>query len=199
MRHKPMVAPMKPRLTPTQISLKELPLEGREFNFTRESGELTEILEDVIGTNPYQVSLKIMPMGNTFDLRGRLETQMDLQCSLCAFDFKFPVKLDLYELIIIEKALSKGDHMSRNNHAHEWESEGPNYIVLESDTFDIGEYLHEQIGLAEPIRPLGKPDCDQNCENLKDKVERPWLTYGADPAAGKIKPFEVLEKLKLKS
>lgn len=190
---------MKARLTPTEISLRELPAEGREFNFTRDSGELSEILKDLIGSNPYTVHLRIMPMGNTFDLRGRLDTSLDLQCSLCAFDFKLPVHVKLYELILIEKALSKGDQMSRNNHAHEWESNGPNYIVLESDLFNLGEYIREQIGLAEPIRPTGKPDCDETCGNLKERVERPWLTYGPDLKEGTIRPFEVLEKLKLKS
>lgn len=190
---------MKARLTPTEIALRELPIEGREFNFTRESGELNSALEDLIGSNPYSVHLKITPMGNTFDLRGRLATTLDLQCSLCAFDFKLPVDVPLHELILIEKALSKGDQMSRNNHAHEWESNGPDYIVLETDSFNLAEYVHEQIGLAEPIRPLGKPDCDEDCENLKDRVQRPWLTYGSDGEKGTASPFQVLEKLKLKS
>ncbi len=190
---------MKSRLTPTEIALKELPLEGREFNFTNESGELNDVLKDLIGSNSYSVQLKITPMGNSFDLRGRINTTLDLQCSLCAIDFKFPVNLTAHEFIVIERALSKGDQMSRNNHAHEWESNGPNYIVLESDIFNLGAYIHEQIGLAEPMRPLGKPDCDQSCENLKDRIERPWLTYGTEGDQGRVKPFQVLEKIKLKS
>jgi uncharacterized metal-binding protein YceD (DUF177 family) len=190
---------MKARLTPTEIALRELPAEGREFIFTRDSGELNETLKDLIGTNPYSVRLKITPMGNTFDLQGRLQASLDLQCSLCVLDFKHPVNVPLRELILIEKALGKGDQMSRNNHAHEWESGGPNYIILESDIFDLAEYIHEQIALAEPIRPLGTPQCDEVCENLKDRVERPWLTYGQSDEKGTVRPFEVLEKLKLKS
>jgi uncharacterized metal-binding protein YceD (DUF177 family) len=192
---------MKLRLNPTQIVLHDLPPDGREFIFTRESGELNEHLEDLIGSNPYSVKIKITPMGNTFDVRGELETKMDLQCSLCAIDFKHAIKQQVHELIVIEKPMGKKEHQVRANHAHELAHGGPDYIQLPNDVFDVGAYVHEAIGLAEPIRPLGKPDCDVKCENLSEKPQRSWLSFGQEQAeqAVRAKPFQVLEKMKLKS
>jgi len=192
---------MKLRLNPTQIVLHDLPPEGREFVFTRESGELNDHLKDLIGTNPYRVHLKISPMGNTFDMRGELETGMDLQCSLCAIDFKYPITLNLHELIVIEKPMGKNDHQARSNHAHELVESGPNYIQLPDDIFHVADYVHEAVALAEPIRPLGKPDCDVKCENKSEMPQRAWLSYGEKDAGNSVRanPFQVLEKMKLKS
>lgn len=141
-------------------------------------------------------------MGNSFDLKGQVNSSMDLQCSLCAIDFKYPLVINLHELLVIDKPLAKGDQMSRANHAHEWESEGPDYILLKSDAFNVAEYIHEMIALAEPLRPLGRPDCDEMCENIKDRVQRPWLSFGEEEQAAtgvRSNPFQILEKIKLKS
>lgn len=191
------------RLNPLQINLKEIAPEGQDFSYSNKTAELTPTLKELIGSNPYSIELKITPMGNTFDLRGSVRTAMDLQCSLCAVDFNFPVELKLHELIVVTKkaALGKGDHSTRANHAHEWETEGPECILLESDLFNIAEYVHEMVALAEPIRPLGKPDCSETCENWVNRERRPWLSYGDEPVSSegiKANPFKVLENIKLK-
>ena len=199
MRHAPTLAPMKPRLTPTEINLKELPLEGRDFHYSDKTEELNSALAEIVGKNPYQVDFKITPMGNTFDLRGTVKTGLDLECSLCALDFKFPVELKLHELLVIQKPLEKGDQLTKNNHAHEWENNGPDYILLDSDVFAVPEYIHEAIALAEPIRPLGKPDCDLNCENMPESAKKYLTPDGAPSQPIRDNPFQVLEKMKLKS
>lgn len=190
---------MKPRLSPIEINLKDLPLEGRDFNYTRESGELSEALRDLIGKNDYEVNFRITPMGNTFDLRGAVKTSLDLECALCAMDLKYTVNQKLHELLVMQKPLNKGEQLAKTNHAHEWESKGPDYILLDSDLFRVGDYIHEVIGLAEPIRPLGKPDCDISCENIPETVKK-WLSNDQKAAESiKTNPFIVLEKIKLKS
>src|SRR5262245_37936255 len=139
------------RLNPLSINLKELPPEGQEFTYSDQSGELSATLKDVIGSNPYTAKITITPAGNSFNLVGFLQTKMKLQCSLCALDFNYLVDLKLHELIVVMKKqpLNKGDQQSKTNHAHEWEAQGPDYILLESDTFNAGEYLHEMVALAE--------------------------------------------------
>lgn len=193
---------MKLRLNPIEIALRELPPEGREFEFSQETAELTPAIKDLIGANPYNLTVTITPMGNTFDLKGKLSTKMDLLCSRCADEFKHPVELNLHEYIVIERPLGKGDQGTKANHAHEWESGGPDYIVLQSDQFNVGEYAHEAIGLAEPLRPLCAPETAEGCANAGLKVERDWLSIGTESNPKteiKANPFQVLEKLKLKS
>ncbi len=188
---------MKARLNPLFISLKELPPEGREFIYTRESGELNDALKDLIGKNPYQVEFQITPMGNAYGLQGSLNAESDLECSLCAIDFKHKFKEKLNELLVQEKPLLKGDQLGKANHAHEWVDNGPDCIMIESDSFDVAEYIHEVIALAEPIRPLGKPNCDISCENLTEDARK--LLSDGSTINIRVSPFKVLEKIKLKS
>lgn len=190
---------MKARLTPTEILLRELPPEGREFTYTHSSQELNDSLKDLIGSNSYEIRFRITPMGNTFDLRGTVKTHLDLECSLCAMDLTFPVEQKIHELLVLEKPLSKGDQLTKTNHAHEWESGGPDYIMLDSEVFRVGDYIHEVVALAEPIRPLGKPDCDINCENIPENLRKHLQTEGSRREQIRANPFRVLEKFKLKS
>lgn len=193
---------MKARKTPTEIALKDLAPDGTEFVYTLETGELTPILTDLIHKNPYEVRLKLTPMGNAYGLQGEIKTTLDLQCSDCGGDFKYQVNTPVNELIVPQKPMAKGDQQIRANHAHELTENGPNYILLEDEVFNIGEYVHEAVALAEPIRPVGKPDCDPNCGELLKQLDRPWLTIGAKnekPGEGiRANPFQVLEKMKLK-
>jgi uncharacterized metal-binding protein YceD (DUF177 family) len=190
---------MKLRLNPVEISLKDLPLEGRDYEYTRQSGELNESLKDLLHNNDYKILMNLKPMGNTFELKASIETSMDMQCSLCASDFKQLVKTQFHEFLVIEKPLEKGDLHVRVNHAHEWESNGPEATILQSGMFHVGEYFHEQIALNEPIRPLCKPENEH--AGLEDLVKRDWLTVGPEASSKdtKANPFKILEKIKLRS
>ncbi|HMN70183.1 MAG TPA: DUF177 domain-containing protein [Bdellovibrionales bacterium] len=192
---------MRPRLSPLEIILKDLPPEGRDFVYTRESGEMNGVLKDLIADNPYDIRLKLAPIGNAFTLQGEVKTAMNLQCSLCASDFKYLVQQHLNEIIVPQKPLGKGEHQSRANHVHELQNDGPDYILLETEAFNVGEYMHELIALAEPIRPIGGPACGDECGRPEDRIQREWLTFGEENAGTGIRtnPFQVLEKMKLKS
>jgi len=158
---------------------------------------MNDLLADLIGENSYEIDFRLTPMGNTFLLQGKLTTTLDLQCSRCAIDFKFPVERALNEVLLFGTQLGKGEQMVKSNHAHEWEAQGPDYILLESEVFFVPDYMREVIALAEPMRPLGKPDCDASCENLLQSEKRDWLSL--DSSAVHHNPFQVLEKMKLKS
>lgn len=192
---------MKKRLNPTEILLRELPPEGRLYKYDQESAELTAVLEDLVGKNPYTVALNIRPIGNAYDVQGEVKTGLSLQCSLCAIDFAFPVNQQFHDVLVVNNPLDKGDQVAKTNHSSEWDWSQPGGIYLESAVFNVKEYIHEMIALAEPIRPIGKPDCDEgNCENLRERPQRDWLSVDAnDSKSVHNHPFSVLEKLKLKS
>lgn len=190
---------MKNRANPIEIVLKDLPLDGREFTYSHESGELNSALKDLIQDNDYQVKFTLLPVGNAYSLKGEIKTDMDLQCSKCASDLKYPVKARMNELIVVEKPMSKGDQLVRANHAHELQDNGPDYLMLDNESFKVGDYIHEVIGLAEPIKPICPPDKAQACAEELKNIEREWLSVseaGGPPI--KANPFQILEKMKLK-
>jgi len=190
---------MKNRANPTEIVLKDLPLDGRQFTYTRETGELNEALKDLIQDNNFEVRFNILPVGNAYSLKGEVKTGMDLQCSKCATDLSIPIKAKLNELIVVEKPMSKGDQLVRANHAHELQDSGPDYLMLENESFKVADYIHEVIGLAEPIQPVCPPENARECADALKNIQRDWLSVG-DSAGQSIKanPFQILEKMKLK-
>lgn len=179
--------------------LKDLPLDGRDFTYVRETGELNTALKDLIEDNPYQVKFRITPVGNAYSLKGELATQMDLQCSKCASELKFPVTAKLNELIVVEEPVGKGDQFSRANHAHELQDGGPDYLMLDNESFKVPDYIHEMVGLAEPIQPTCPPENAAECADALKNIEREWLSVGESANQTiKANPFQVLEKMKLK-
>jgi uncharacterized metal-binding protein YceD (DUF177 family) len=192
---------MKKRLNPTEILLKELPPEGRDYEYDQESGELTPFLEELVGKNPYRVTMNIRPIGNAYDVQGTLKTGLNLQCSLCAVDFALPIDQKFHDVVVINEAMHKGDTTAKTNHSSEWDESQPEGLYLDKAVLDVKEFIHELIALAEPIRPLGGKACDEGkCENLMDRPKREWLSLDPnDTISVHNHPFAALGKVKLKS
>lgn len=195
---------MKRRILPIRIVLSELPPEGRDFVYDREGGELNKALMDLIGGNPYRISFQVRPMGNVYLLEGTVETQLDLLCSRCGVDFKQNINERLSEILVVQDTtLGRGDSTSRVNHTSDLSESQKEATTLDTPQFDVGEFFHEIIALAEPIQPLGGSNCDKSCENLENAYTEGWLTRpGAqedDADFDKNKPFAGLKGLKLNS
>ncbi len=184
-------------LNPTVIYLSELPKEGRKYLYTNQTGELQPFLQDLIGKNPYEVELEVKPMGNVFSATGKITTGLDELCSLCALEYVQRISQSFQEILIIQKPV-KG-HQARVNHASELNLEGPECTELESDQFLVGDFIRELVALAKPIKPLGKPNCDETCENYQEAVRKGWLTPPNDKDFKSENPFSKLAKLKLNS
>lgn len=73
---------------PTFINLKELEDQGEEFNFSRESAELNKALFDLIGDHAYICEIAMRPMGNAFEITGKIDTQITLPCARCGRDME---------------------------------------------------------------------------------------------------------------
>lgn len=187
---------MKARKTETLVHLSELPPEGRSYSYSRQSGELDAVLEDLIAANNYDFEMFIKPMGGAFEVSGRMRTTLDLQCSRCALDFKLPIQQDFQELLMIEAQRPRRSHSARTNHSSEGFTDGPFCNVIPSELFDVGEFLHELVAVAEPIKPLAKEGCDKDCENYRDALLQGWLTDPDAPKSGMEGPFAVLQRLK---
>ncbi|MGE0764225.1 MAG: YceD family protein [Bdellovibrionales bacterium] len=185
-------------LSPTVIYLNELPQEGRRFVYTEQTGELTPTLKDLIGKNPYRVEIEVKPMGNVFSAEGSIQTGLDELCSLCAIEFIQPVKEKFNEILVIQTSPHEG-HQARVNHSSELNLDGPECTELESDSFSVGDYIHELVALSRPIKPLGKSNCDNSCENYQEAVRKGWLTPENNKGFKPENPFSKLAKVKLNS
>lgn len=189
------------RAYPTQISLKDLPLEGKDYTYSRESGELNQAFSDLLPPNEsYRVDLHIKPIGNAYEMTGTLKTQLSIGCALCGLDLPYPVQERIQEILIIADELPRDGHTAKVNHVTEL-IDGPSSQVLPSDMLDVAEFLHEILALSIPIRLTKDSSCDAGlCPEIKGAVTTGTLNL--DPKANNgstHKPFGILEGLKLKS
>ena len=147
---------------PLTVQLKDLPKRGVDFHFTRETGELNGILDDLIGENPYNIQIHICPDGPAYTIEGHIQTQMNLACARCALDFKYTVKKHFRENLIVQSEKSRRAACSVPVNEEGF------CTILFDPLFSVGDFLHELIAVEEPLRPLGKSACDSNddCENL---------------------------------
>ena len=148
--------------SPLTVQLKDLPKRGIDFHFTRKSGELNEILKNLIGKNSYDIQVHICPDGPAYTIQGNIQTQMNLACARCALDFKYTVKKHFHESLVVQPKKSQKVSYSVPSDEEDF------CTVLFDSLFSMGDFLHELIAVEEPLRPLGKSACDSNddCENL---------------------------------
>ena len=151
---------MKDLLT---VQLNDLPQQGIDFHFTRESGELNGVLKNLIGSNPYDVQVHICPDGPAYTVKGSIQTQMNLSCARCAFDFKHTINKHFNESLVVQSKQSS----RKVSYSVPFDEEEFCTVLFDS-LFSLGDYLHELVAVEEPLRPLGKSSCDKNeeCENL---------------------------------
>jgi len=155
-----------------RIRLSEIPEDGRHFSFNRETGELNEALRDLIDQAPYKVEFEIRPLGNAYQLQGKLITQITETCSLCGWDLHLPLTKDINEILVDEPAADRETHHVHGNQSVNFLNDGPSMTPVQNETFDAAEYVHEVIALAEPLYPsCGDPDCEHLDEARRKREE----------------------------
>jgi uncharacterized metal-binding protein YceD (DUF177 family) len=182
---------VKKIINPTGVSLQELQPEGRDFFYTNLTGELTEGLKDIINNNPYSVSIHLRPLGNAFEITGKIETSMNLTCSRCGRDASLPIHDDFRELILVEVDRPRG---SQSGHvgAH-LTGDGPYCNYVSSDYFDLVNFVHEHVAASEPyIVECGKKDCEEAMHKAQLGSQAP-ASFDEN-----TNPFAALKNVKLR-
>ncbi|MEK6772425.1 MAG: YceD family protein [Bdellovibrionota bacterium] len=183
-----------------KINLSDIPEDGREYHWTRESKELDQVLIDVIDKNPYEAKFLVHPMNHRdFEISGSLKTLTKEQCSRCGIDFKFNIMEKFHSIIIPEQPQDRVGKYARVNHISESIESGPTVAEYPSNfMFDIGEYLHEVVALAVPFNPSPEEDSMGNCRECKIPVHEKTFNYNEElPKEDKPNPFAVLKNIKL--
>jgi uncharacterized protein len=187
---------------PVKIRLKEIPQDGRSYDFDRKSGELDASLEDLVGQNEYEVNMFIKPIGNAYELRGHLKTAVTEVCSTCGYDFELPIQRKFHEILFEEQEDHRKSHSVHGNQSVDFLGEGPSMAPYRGDIFDAGEYAHEQIGLSQPFYPTcgAKGEClhIEEVNEIKRKLESEFEQAAAEKAVGHP-AFTVLKDLNLQN
>lgn len=158
-----------------KIDLKKLSAQGLDLSYDQKSEELSQKLKPLIGENSYTIKASIQSIGSSsYSISGQIQTELNLSCARCAYDFKQAIKKSFKEKIFLQKKLERIDKQIHSNHFSELMNT-EEWTITDKTLFDIGEFLHELIAIEEPLRPLGKKSCDEeqsSCENLEKMREK---------------------------
>lgn len=183
-----------------KIKLNEVPEDGRNYEFTRESAELNLILADVIGNESFNIQLFIKPLNNKdFMLTGHIKTRTEESCSRCGDSFKFPLSKKLKEILIPKQELERtGKYVKSSVAVSETEDNDAAVVEYEQNQFDVGEFLHEMIAIDVPFAPMPETKANGDCILCDKPANKSQLIYDENLGAEtKQNPFESLKNIKL--
>ena len=154
-----------------KINLKNISEKGLDFSYNQKSPEMTKRLKPLIGDNDYNITVHIQNEGSSsYSVSGTIQTQLNLLCSRCAYEFKEPIQKKFKEKIFLQKKQKRKDREIKSNHFSELMSQD-SFTTTDQAYFDLGDFLQELITIEEPLRPLGTKQCDEEnfyCEHLEN-------------------------------
>lgn len=181
-----------------KINLAEIPEEGRSYHFNTKTGELNSILSDLIGKNVYETQFTIKPLNSRdFEVLGSIQTKLPEVCSRCGIDFPLPVDKKFHEYLIPKQDQPRGSKYSKVNHVSDTPENSPDVTEYEGTHFDLGEYIHEVVGLAAPFNAAGPEDEKGDCSICGIPVKGRSFSYDEQmPEDKPLNPFAVLKNIK---
>lgn len=182
-----------------RINLNEIPQDGAFFHLNRTTGELNEVLNDLIGNHSYKVDLSIFQSATKghFTLTGTVSTSSNEACSRCGIDFDLSINEKFQELLLPELSLPRDGHYAKSNHYSDTTQQGPSVHEYSGHHFELGEYIHEVIGLAIPFTPAPPVNPEGKCSTCHLSIKNQSFSYDEPMSIEKAKsPFSVLEVLK---
>jgi uncharacterized metal-binding protein YceD (DUF177 family) len=185
------------------IHLNEIPEDGKDFILTRATGELNKILEEFVGSEDYKIEFYIRPLSHGYELIGSTQGQTPELCSRCGLDIVIPLNTKFKELMLPMFGIERNSKYSRQNHVTDSEhlSDIPSVIEYDGNVFNIGEYLHEVIGLLIPSCPVAPIDGSGKCKTCGvDTTQENAFSYTEKMPEEKVtSPFAALKRVKLNS
>lgn len=179
------------------INLQEIPNEGKSYSCNNFTGELNEILSDLIGTQAYKTEFTIRPLpSGTYDLTGFVQTELPEQCSRCGLDFRLPLRETFHEMMMPELNQPRNSHYAKANHYSDLKADGPSVVEYRGHHFDMGEYLHEVIALAAPPIPAAPVKDNGDCTICERNITQTNFGYNEEIEVPET-PFSSLKNLKL--
>ena len=111
--------------------------------------------DDDVVADAVVVTLRVRKDGDTYRLRGHIDTTMRLACGRCLEPFDMPTKIEV-DLRYLPQRVNTGEG------EHEIAEDDLSTAFYRDDQIDLGHLVGEQLQLAAPMKPL----CRESCRGL---------------------------------
>lgn len=115
-------------------------------------------LDDVAISETVTGILNLTVLGNLINIKGKLKTQVILDCNRCLKSFDYPLIIDVQEDFLFGKLV--------DSQTKEYELFGENFVedLEEKQEIDLTEFIYQEIILNIPSQKL----CDLACEGTEE-------------------------------
>lgn len=152
---------------------------GAEINF--EGKEKLSFLEDGLElTEPVYINVKVVNVGSTFFLKGRLKVKLRQNCCRCLKEFELPLNLEIEE----KYARSMRPYIGKKEEI-ELADEDFVFPIEDDNSIDLKEAIRQLILTELPISPL----CKKNCPGIA--AEKEQAEKKIDPRLAKLKDLNI--------
>jgi uncharacterized protein len=174
------------------LKLDEIPAEGLNLSWTEERPSLLAYLEslsqiDFDFETPLQSEARVWKAGRSVLIRGKVQTNLQLQCVRCLKEFSFPIsatfELTLHPLK--ETSLAEEVELNRNEMESGFYEEGE---------IHLSEIACEQVFLEIPYKPLCHEECKGLCPVCGKDLNLASCDCGKEEFSSS---FSAFQKLKL--
>jgi uncharacterized protein len=174
------------------LKLDEIPAEGLNLNWTEEKSSLLAYLENLSQIDfdfetPPQSEVRVWKAGQSVLIKGKVQTNLQLQCVRCLKDFSFPIS-STFELTL---------HPLKETSSTEEKELGEEDMAssfYEGGDIHLSEIACEQIFLEIPYKPL----CHEECKGLCPICGKDLNLTSCNCAKKEFaSSFSALQKLKL--
>lgn len=172
-----------------RIDLKLIDEDGENLKFDQESDEVRGVFYDLVGENDFSIDLKLLPLGNSYQLLGRIQSHYGDMCSLCGEDIQVPIQSRVHEILVIEKERPRNTQVSQSQ--QNFDSDGPSVTYLNEPSLEVRELLHEL--MASAMTPFPSCSDKESCQKRQRNIRKVM----AEQTTGHP-GFEALKGLKLK-
>ena len=89
------------------INLSDIPEEGKTFQFTRQTGELNKVLQDILGSSEYLIEFIIRPLDTHYEVQGTAQVHWFDVCSKCGTEMNMKTERKIREILTEELELDR--------------------------------------------------------------------------------------------
>jgi uncharacterized protein len=174
------------------LKLDEIPPEGLNLNWTEQKSSLLPYLENLSQIDfdfetPPQSEVRVWKAGQSVLIKGKVQTNLQLQCVRCLKEFSFPIS-STFELTLHplkETSSTEEKELGEDDMASSFYAGGD---------IHLSEIACEQIFLEIPYKPLCHEECKGLCPICGKDLNLTSCNCAKEEFASSFSP---LQKLKL--
>jgi uncharacterized protein len=138
-----------------RLELEKLEEEGGKFARVYETNELP-LDSEITLVEPAEVRGRIRRDGKEVELRGKLDTKLEVVCGRCLQPVQLPIATEFKERFV--RAVSWAAEEQ-----HELQAEDLNVAVFDGEGIELDDLVREELLLALPANVLCREDCRGLC------------------------------------